>query len=117
MQERLRVYDSVSAVAHGDLIATEFTLVTHGFAYPPDSGVEEEQALDCDLKQVADIVPAANVAQLMRQHGLKLFARKAQQGAYGQDDGGAPDTHGERRNDFIRHSESHGAPNIDSFAD
>ena len=94
-----------------DVVAAQLALFANAAADPPDRGVEEEEGFDQGLEKVPEVVGAADVGELVREHDFKLLGAEAGERGDGKQDPRADDPRGER----IR--EARGEAQIDEARD
>ena len=71
-QQGLGVDDGIGTDRNCDLIAADFASLANGAAEPPDRGMEEQDALNGRLEEIAEVVEAADVGELVREDGLQF---------------------------------------------
>ena len=82
---------------------------------PPHRRVIEEKSLHRRLQKIDEVVVAAHVRKLVRQHGLKLFRRKPRDRA-GRDENDRPQMSDDRRRfDERRTAQTHRALDAQAF--
>src|ERR1700743_464000 len=94
MEQSFGIDARIDADAGGDFIATHIAEVASAPTHPPDRRMKEEQAFNGGLQKIADVVPAADMRELMCEDSFKLIWRPRRDGAYWNYQCCAPDAHG-----------------------
>jgi hypothetical protein len=95
-KEQLGVSVWAFSAADDERIATCFAFAADPRGEEPHGGVEEQQRLDDALDEIHQIVPAADVGQLVQQDHFDFVGSPASEGGGREQDDGPndPDEHG-----------------------
>ena len=99
-------------VANDRGVAAFFAVAADLAADEPDGGVEEEERLDNSLQQVDEVVPAADVGELVEQHHVELLGGPAGERGGREEDQRADDADEDRLGDAVGRREGDAAGDL-----